>query len=159
MRFAGIGSVSTIEQAVRSGVLEGAPERVARMKESLTDLFLSRSNHEDARRLYDEAREMYRQVGDILGEANCIQSLGDIALRRSDDEGARRLFDQARAMYQSIGEPYSIGCAHRKLARITFDAAGQSRHVNAAPASWTSINRPDLVAQLDKEFPESRSAE
>jgi hypothetical protein len=28
---------------------------------------------------YDEARPLYRMVGDVLGEANCIHGLGDVA--------------------------------------------------------------------------------
>ena len=40
-----------------------------------------RSDHEAARpQAYEEARPLYRTVGGVLGEANCIQSLGDIAL-------------------------------------------------------------------------------
>ena len=39
--------------------------------------------------LYEEASPLYRQVGDVLGEANCIQGLGDIALARSDHGAAR----------------------------------------------------------------------
>ena len=35
---------------------------------------------------YEEALPLYRQVGAVLGEANCIQSLGDIAFARSDHE-------------------------------------------------------------------------
>ena len=40
-------------------------------------------------RRYEQALPLYRQVGDVLGEANCIQGLGDIALARSDHDAAR----------------------------------------------------------------------
>jgi hypothetical protein len=38
---------------------------------------------------YEEALPLYRKVGDLLGEANCLKSLGDIARARSDHNGAR----------------------------------------------------------------------
>ncbi len=41
-----------------------------------------------ARAAYEQALPLYLQVGDVLGEANCISRLGDIALARSDHDGA-----------------------------------------------------------------------
>lgn len=37
---------------------------------------------------------LYEQVGDVLGQANCIQRLGDIALARSDHDAARHADEQ-----------------------------------------------------------------
>ncbi len=140
---------------------------------------------------YEQALPLYRQVGDVLGEANCIQSLGDIALARSDHEGARQRyeagaaalpagrrragrgqlhpepgrhragrrragaagarFEEALALYRRIEEPYSIGWALVRLARL---AEGEARAelVAEARAAWESIDRPDLVARLEREF-------
>jgi tetratricopeptide (TPR) repeat protein len=121
----------------------------------LGDLALERSEHETAKRRYEEAQPMYRQVGTVLGEANCIQRLGDIALQQSDRVGARQQFEDALALYQRIPEPYSIGGAHRRLARLTSDDAEQRRHVAAARAAWLSIDRSDLVKEfLDEAFGE-----
>jgi len=35
---------------------------------------------------------------------------------------------------------------------MASDADEKRRHVEAARAAWTSIDRPDLVAELDEEF-------
>ena len=58
---------------------------------------LARSAQEEARKLYDEALQLYRRVGSVLGEANCIQSLGNIALARSEHEEARKRYDEDAA--------------------------------------------------------------
>ena len=68
---------------------------------------------------YEQALPLYRQVGDILGEANCIQSLGDIALERSDHEGAR-----ARMSRPS----YFIARSETSWARPTFSQGTKFGH-------------------------------
>jgi hypothetical protein len=46
-----------------------------------------------------------------------------------------------------------MGSAHRRLARLATDPAEEQHHAATARALWTSIDRPDLVAELDAEFP------
>ena len=51
-----------------------------------------------ARARYEEAAPLYRRVGHLRGEANCIASLAGIALRRSDHDGARTRYEEAIPM-------------------------------------------------------------
>jgi tetratricopeptide (TPR) repeat protein len=120
----------------------------------LADIHLERSDFDSARARYEEALPLFRRVGDILGEANCSQGVGDIALGLGDEETAGSAFAEALALYARIPEPNSIGCAHRRLARVASrDAARRAHHLAAARAAWRSIQRPDLIADLDREFP------
>jgi tetratricopeptide (TPR) repeat protein len=58
---------------------------------------------EAAQEAFAEALPLFRQLGDVLGEANCIRGLGDIALERSDHDAARQAFNQALPLYRQVG--------------------------------------------------------
>ena len=48
-----------------------------------------------ARQRYEEARPIYHEIGDRLGEANCIQSLGDVHLQLAEYPLARQRYEEA----------------------------------------------------------------
>ena len=118
----------------------------------LGDIDLGRFDHEGARARYEEALPLFRRVGNVLGEGNCILGLGDLAAASGETETARRLFEEALELYERFADPYSVGLAHRRLARIAADAAARRAHLEAARRAWRGIGRSDLVAGLERDL-------
>jgi tetratricopeptide (TPR) repeat protein len=53
---------------------------------------------------------LYRQVGEVRGEANCIFNLGSVAHYLSKYDDARNHFEEVHTLYQKIG--YVVGEAN-----------------------------------------------
>jgi tetratricopeptide (TPR) repeat protein len=113
------------------------------------------SEHDAAREKFREALTLHQRGGSLLGQANCIQGIGDIAFRRSEHDAAREKFQEAVDLYEKVSDPYSIGWARVRLARIASTSEEKQQHVQAAREAWTRIKQPDLVEWLDKEFSRS----
>jgi tetratricopeptide (TPR) repeat protein len=148
--ISGLGTVQPISRAVEVALALDDDTLAARAMERLGDIALARSDHDGARERYEAALPLYRRVGSVLGEANCIKRLGDIALARSDHDGARERYEAALGLYARIQEPYSIGRAHKALANVARHEDERARHVAAAREAWLSIGRGDLVERLER---------
>ncbi|MDF3062716.1 MAG: hypothetical protein K0S06_2825 [Microvirga sp.] len=88
-----------------------------------------RSDLNTARERLDEALPLYRNVGAVMGEANCLLILGDLAWRSEPDTARERLQDALR-LYRKIGDVlgeanciYDIG--EIALSRAEYSAARQ----------------------------------
>ncbi len=102
------------------------------------------SNRPAARTHYDTALPRYQQVGDVLGEANCIK-LGDLALARSDHDTARTHYDTALPRYQQVGDVLGEvncikGLGDIALARSDHDTA--RTHYEEAMERYIAAERP-----------------
>jgi hypothetical protein len=154
MRFTGLGSTGPIELIAANVVTDARTKVAARSFESLGDIALDRWDHDTARARYEEALPLYRQVGNVLGKANCIQGFGDISVAEGAQDDAESKYREALALYERIGEPYSVGGAtcgwrawrrrmHREpltsrlRARRGSASGGRTSWRNASPSSTT----------------------
>jgi tetratricopeptide (TPR) repeat protein len=76
------------------------------LAEAIYDLaksFRRQYEYEKAIGSLHEASGIYRQIGHLLGEANCLQMLGDMAFYRSDRKAARACYEESLNLNQRIG--------------------------------------------------------
>ncbi len=121
--------------------------------------FAARSQWQDAVRVFMESLDLSLTFGNPQTDiADCASnwrspSRNSLGTTKQSDDSARAAYQQALELYRSISEPYSTGRALRSLAHIETNPNTQRQLVAEAIAAWTSINRPDLIALLQTEFP------
>jgi tetratricopeptide (TPR) repeat protein len=130
-RFTGVGLAGVVADVAEAAGSGDDPGLTARARLAVGDVALARSDHDGARESYTRALPLYRQVGDLLGEATCIQRLGDIALRRSDHDGARESYTRALPLFRRVGSVLGeANCVQRlgdiALERSDHDGARES---------------------------------
>lgn len=94
----------------------------------------------------ERALRLYREMGDRLGEANCIQSLGDAAKGRARYEEAEARYAQALPLYREIGDRHGeAGCLynHGKLLRSVNRTEGARAAFAEAARIYSDIGLED----------------
>jgi tetratricopeptide (TPR) repeat protein len=130
-RFSGIDAAPVVQALHAAAERSGDTQAVAYAKRRFADFAFARSDLDAARAAFAQALPLYRQVGDVLGEANCIRGLGGIALARSDHDAAREAFEQALPLHRQLGnvlgEANCIkGLGDIALERSDLDAAREA---------------------------------
>jgi len=80
---------------------------------------------------YRQALDLYRAVGDRLGEANVLKAMGDVLQFRKDMEAALEHYRQALGLYRAVGAKVGEAITlrrkgHSELSCNQIDAAEQS---------------------------------
>jgi tetratricopeptide (TPR) repeat protein len=137
VRFTGFASTNAIASAADGARAQGDVLGEAGCILSLGQIALDRSDHEGAKKEYEQAISLYRQVGDVRGENNCILSLGENALRRSDHETARQRYEEALLRYRQAGDVLGEANCIQRLGDIAVERpdheAALQRYEEALP--------------------------
>ncbi|WP_285507889.1 tetratricopeptide repeat protein [Actinokineospora sp. NBRC 105648] len=113
--FTGLGTPRLAEHALT--LAPTTPDKAA-ITRALAQLYHARAD-DRARELFNEALPLYRKIGDVLGEANCLSNLGQVEFIESRNDRARELFNRALILYQQIRDRYSQAITHAYLCRLT----------------------------------------
>ncbi len=76
---------------------------------------------------YEEARSLYRQVGDRAGEASALSSLAGLRAARGDISGSRALYGQAFDIFSDIGDRHGQAAALTNTINLDWLLAGDLR--------------------------------
>jgi tetratricopeptide (TPR) repeat protein len=131
-RFGGIDVALVTKTLISATEQAGDTQPIADAYFSAGIVAFSRSDHDGAREACQRAQPLYEQIGNVLGQANCIQRLGEIALRRSDHDGAREAYQRAQPLYEQIGSALGLANCIKSLgdialARSDHDGAREGR--------------------------------
>src|SRR5438067_12187029 len=88
--------IDCLTSFVFSGRLMRVSKGIEATRVAEAERLAGEGRHEQARTAYDEARTLYRQVGDRLGEAIVLAGLGGLESRLGRHEQARTAYNDAR---------------------------------------------------------------
>ncbi|HTO74657.1 MAG TPA: protein kinase [Thermoanaerobaculia bacterium] len=84
----------------------------------------SQGNYPAARAKYEEARDLYEQVGDRDGAADAVRGIGSILVSQGDLSGGRPLYRQALATFHNVGDRRGEAAALTDLINLDWLQAG-----------------------------------
>ena len=71
-----------------------------------------------ARRRYEEAVEVYRRAGDVVGAAIAANNAGEILCEQGHLAEAREVFVMARRVFRAAGHAWGVACTASSLGRL-----------------------------------------
>jgi tetratricopeptide (TPR) repeat protein len=169
-QLSGRATVNSVTRAVER-LREQSPQRAANYMCRLGSIAFMRSDHDTARAWLDGALALFRRVGDLIGEAECIQLLGMGALQQSDHVTALARFEEAlalrRSAHSTLGEAnciFNLGeIARRRSDHVTatdlfesastlFQSAGSvvSKAHCICSLGHIALERSDYATALDR---------
>lgn len=117
-----------------------------------------RSHHPEAEQFFNQALDIFTNIGDPRGQGNAIQNLGEGYQAQSNYAKAEESFNQALAIYTRIGDNFGranslVGLAEALLRqgraseakRLLDDAAQVSDRIDYA---WAQNRLKKLLAEV-----------
>ncbi len=98
-------AIQAYKRAIQLQTQLGKPAELARSWERLGDLYFElRDDVGLATEAYNQALQLYREVGDRLGEANTLRAIGDVLQFLNQSREALQRYDAALALYRDVGD-------------------------------------------------------
>ncbi|MBA2664347.1 MAG: protein kinase [Bradymonadaceae bacterium] len=71
--------------------------------------------------LASEAAALYAGIGDVFGEARCLNRLGELVSGTGDIAGARDYHEEARRCFEELAMPWDLAVAEIGLGHVAFN--------------------------------------
>ncbi|NMG08948.1 tetratricopeptide repeat protein [Brasilonema sp. UFV-L1] len=114
--------------------------------QNLGDLYFELQNEvKRADECYQQALEIYQEIGDRLGEANTLKAIGDVLqfLKRSHE--ALQRYEQALAFYREIGDRLGEANVLQGFGKLQDDPAQGLEYLQQAQNLYVQIG--DIYSQ------------
>jgi tetratricopeptide (TPR) repeat protein len=118
VKHTGIGSTVVLEHAATAALNNNLLMLTAHCVFRQGEITFVRSDYAVAAARYEESLQIYRGIGDTLGEANCIRGFGNVADSRSDYETAEAKYEEALQIYRGIGDTLGEANCIQNLGRV-----------------------------------------
>ncbi len=82
---------------------EAGKQLRANVLQAIGDVQQFRKEMDAALKSYEQALQLFRQVGDKLGEANVLQAIGDVQQFRKEMDAALKSYEQALQLFRQVG--------------------------------------------------------
>ncbi|MCP4148027.1 MAG: hypothetical protein GY757_09795, partial [bacterium] len=103
---------------------------------------------------FEEALSLYRKVGGVLGEANCIKNIAQIHIKENNITKGKRGLEKALSLYGKINDTYSIANAYYECALLLKAHPGHSEEAEEmarkAAGLFKEIKLPERVEECEK---------
>jgi tetratricopeptide (TPR) repeat protein len=106
---------------------------------------VARSDPEAALGRYEQALSLFRRIGDVRGEANCVKGMADVALKRSNLQAARGQYEQALSLHRQVGNQHGEADCVLRLGDIALaqpDPDGARAFYDQALSLFRAIPEP-----------------
>ncbi|MGB8214748.1 MAG: NB-ARC domain-containing protein [Anaerolineales bacterium] len=143
--------IAWLEACLQLGLSDG--QLKANVLKAIGDVQQFRKEMDAALASYNAALQLFRAVGDRLGEANVYLSIGSTKRESGDISGARKDFQYALERYKEIGDGYSQARALYRIADCEKDEGNREQALElykAAYEIWRNIGLLDIANQIIK---------
>ena len=128
VRFTGLGGLSILQKARQAAQRSGEMALEADCLRKRGDIELYRGQLDFARASFEQARGLYRKLGNRRGEAFCISSLGEIETSRTEPGNAGQHYEQALSLFRDLGDVDGeaqclLGLGTAAIIRADYEAA------------------------------------
>ncbi|MFZ5820303.1 MAG: tetratricopeptide repeat protein, partial [Chloroflexota bacterium] len=122
------------------------------VRKAIGDVQQFRDDRDAALESYHAALQLFRQVGDKLGEANVLAALARLSLSSGDIPAAEKQLEQVIDMRRAIGDLYSEGADYGNFAIALLDLGHKAKakeYALKARSIFEQIGLPSIVEMLD----------
>ncbi len=142
-------AIRTLGEALAAADAADAPDARAETLKQIGTVYVVKGDDGLALEHYGRSADLFRSLGDVLGEANVLNNIGIVHRKEGRYDDALAAHRRALATRERVGEPLGVGTSHNNIAQIERargDFAAALRDYRLALETWERIGYRQGVA-------------